>query len=67
MANVHGQLETPIEDLLERIRKALEDRNLSRVAKAVGLHENTVRAIASGKNKNPSFETLTRLSNYIFG
>lgn len=57
----------PIEDLLKRVRDALGDRNLSRVATATGLHENTVRAIANGKNKNPTFETLQRLSTYLFG
>lgn len=55
------------EDLLTRVRDALSDRNLSRVAAATGLHENTVRAIANGKNKNPTFETLQRLSTYLFG
>lgn len=54
-------------DLLTRIRDALGDRNLSRVAAATGLHENTVRAIANGKNTNPTFETLQRLSTYLFG
>jgi len=54
-------------DLLTRVRAALSDRNLARVSAAIGLHENTVRAIANGKNKNPNFETLQRLSAYLFG
>ena len=53
--------------LLEKISKALEDRNLTKVAMNCGLHENTVRAIASGKNKNPTYETLEKLHAYLFG
>jgi DNA-binding phage protein len=52
---------------LEKIRKALEDRNLAKVAAQTGLHENTVRAIASGKNTNPTLETIERLVKYLFG
>ena len=59
--------ETIVDDLLERIKKALADRNLARVAAATKLHENTVRAIAAGKNTNPTLETLNRLNTYLFG
>jgi transcriptional regulator with XRE-family HTH domain len=55
------------ETLLEKISKALSDRNLTKVAMNCGLHENTVRAIASGKNKNPTYETLEKLRAYLFG
>jgi hypothetical protein len=37
------------------------------VARIVGLHENTVRGIASGKNKNPAIETLELLADHLFG
>lgn len=56
-----------MDDPLEKIKKALADRNLARVAAATKLHENTVRAIAAGKNTNPTLETLNRLNTYLFG
>ena len=59
--------ETSTDDPLEKIKKALADRNLARVAAATQLHENTVRAIAAGKNTNPTLETLNRLNSYLFG
>jgi DNA-binding Xre family transcriptional regulator len=51
---------------LERIRRALADRNLAKVAAQTGLHENTIRAIAAGKNTNPTLQTLDKLIDYLF-
>jgi len=51
---------------MERIRRALADRNLTKVAIQTGLHENTIRAIASGKNTNPTLATLDKLIDYLF-
>ena len=59
--------ETIVDDPLEKIKKALSDRNLAKVAAATKLHENTVRAIAAGKNTNPTLETVNRLNSYLFG
>jgi transcriptional regulator with XRE-family HTH domain len=53
--------------LLDQVVAGLADRNLSQVAKNLGLHQNTVRLIASGKNKNPTLETLEQLADYLFG
>jgi DNA-binding Xre family transcriptional regulator len=53
-------------DTLERIRRALSDRNLAKVAAQTGLHENTIRAIAAGKNTNPTLQTLDKLIDYLF-
>ena len=50
---------------LERIRRMLADRNLAKVAAQTGLHENTIRAIASGKNINPTLTTLDKLIEYL--
>jgi len=50
---------------LERIRRMLSDRNLAKVAAQTGLHENTIRAIASGKNTNPTLATLDKLIEYL--
>jgi transcriptional regulator with XRE-family HTH domain len=55
-----------IENQLERIRMALDDRNLSKVAAATGLHENTVRNIAKGKGGMPTLVTIEKLADYLF-
>jgi hypothetical protein len=55
-----------IDEQLKRIRLALDDRNLSKVAAGSGLHENTVRYIASGKGETPTLATLEKLGNYLF-
>lgn len=61
------KLKRQYSDLLERVVAALADRSYSRVSKGVCLHENTIRAIAQGKNKNPSIDTLEILADYLFG
>lgn len=55
-----------MEEQLGRIRTALEDRNLSKVAAATGLHENTVRNIAKGRGEMPALATIEKLGNYLF-
>jgi len=55
-----------IEALREKVVNALADRSLAKVARIVGLHENTVRGIASGKNKKPAIETLETLADHLF-
>lgn len=50
---------------IKRIRALLADRNLAAVARKTSLHVNTVRAIASGLNKNPLPETIKKLSKYL--
>lgn len=55
-----------LDEQLARIRKALEDRNLSKVAEATGLHENTVRNIARGRGETPTLATIEKLGNYLF-
>lgn len=61
------QLQKQYEDLLEKVVTALSDRAFAKVAKSVGLHENTIRSIANGKNKKPAIETLETLADYLFG
>lgn len=53
-------------DPLERIKAALADRKMDKVAEATGLHENTIRAIANGTNKNPTLQTINKLTKYLF-
>lgn len=55
-----------MDEQLARIRAALDDRNLSKVATATGLHENTVRNIAKGRGEAPSLATIEKIGNYLF-
>lgn len=50
---------------LDEIRHELKDRRATTVARACGIHFQTVRRIRDGIIKNPSPETLTALSSYI--
>jgi transcriptional regulator with XRE-family HTH domain len=52
---------------LSKIREALMDRNLARVAEKTGIHANTLRNIRSGANTNPTLLTLQRISEYLAG
>lgn len=49
------------------IRKALGDKNLSKVANAVGLHVNTVRSLARNEDQSFSLQTIEKLEKYLFG
>jgi hypothetical protein len=61
-----GPVHEAIEARLVLIRKALEDRNLTKVAQSTGLHENTVRNIAKGRGGIPLLATIDKLSQYLF-
>ena len=50
---------------LEQIRTALADRKLKAVAQETGLHYHTVRRMVAEETPNPTWDTLTRLSNYL--
>ena len=50
---------------LEQIRAALQDRMPSKVAKATGLHYNTIRDVRSNAGANPAYTTLKALSDYL--
>jgi len=50
---------------LDEIKQALEDRKLVMVAKATGLHYNTIRAYALGEIQNPSHNAMVKLSEYL--
>ncbi len=52
---------------LDEIKRRLEDRNLSEVARRVGMNRQQVWLIAAGHNTNPSYETIKRLSDYLTG
>lgn len=50
---------------IEEIREGLKDRKLKEVSKRTGLHYNTVCAVANGKKKNPMYNVVESLSNYL--
>ena len=52
---------------LQEIRAALQDRVVEAVAAATGIHRNTVAAIKSGKNENPTYFVMRKLSEYLTG
>jgi transcriptional regulator with XRE-family HTH domain len=52
---------------LEQIRLKLQDRRTSSVAKATGIHPNTIRFIRNGKSQNPSFKVVAKLVEYLSG
>ena len=52
---------------LEQIRAALDDRNLEKVSENTGVHRNTLAAIRTGSNTNPTYVTMKALSDYLSG
>lgn len=52
---------------VEKIREYLKGKNIQQVSRDTGLHFNTVYAIANGKKKNPSYNVVLTLSNYLEG
>jgi transcriptional regulator with XRE-family HTH domain len=50
---------------LDEIIKKLGDRNLTKVSAECGLTRPFLSAIRSGKIKNPSYDTIVKLSNYL--
>lgn len=52
---------------LEEIKARLSDRNLTTISERTGLSYPTVCAIASGRQKNPSYRTIKKLTDYFAG
>lgn len=52
---------------LDQIKVLLADRRLDIVAKATNVHRNTLAAIRDGRNENPTYAILIRLSDYLSG
>jgi transcriptional regulator with XRE-family HTH domain len=50
---------------VDKIQVLLLDRRLDIIGGATGLHRNTLSAIRDGKNRNPSYETICKLSDYF--
>lgn len=50
---------------LDQIKWQLQDRKLDVVSRATEIHRNTLAAIRDGKNENPSYTVLRKLSDYF--
>lgn len=50
---------------LEALACLLKDRRIDHVADATGLSRITIASVRDGKQKNPSYETMKRLSDYF--
>jgi hypothetical protein len=52
---------------LEDIRGLLKDRRVSIVAKATGIHFNTIREVRDNQDANPTYRVMTKLIEYLEG
>jgi transcriptional regulator with XRE-family HTH domain len=52
---------------LAEVRSGLQDRVVEAVSAATGIHRNTIAAIKSGKNENPTYFVMRKLSDYLGG
>ena len=52
---------------LQQIKDALGDRSPMKVAKATGLHYQTIREVRDNPMANPTYKVLLALSNYLEG
>lgn len=50
---------------IEQIMKALQDRNLNEVSRQTGIHVVTLSRIKNGHHRNPRYETVVRLAEYL--
>ena len=50
---------------IKQIREELQRRNVSSVARALGMHRQQLWAIAKGITKNPVASTVERISDYL--
>lgn len=50
---------------IDQIKTQLKDRNIRAVARAVGLHENTIYRFLN--DRDPRWSTVEKLNNYLEG
>lgn len=50
---------------INEIREKLRDRNLRHVARAIGIHENSLYRLVKNEDANPSYETVRKIVNYL--
>lgn len=52
---------------LEEIKQKLSDRNLMEVSRRTGVSYRTIFGISNGTNKNPSYESVRAIVEYLSG
>jgi transcriptional regulator with XRE-family HTH domain len=52
---------------IEQIREKLKDKNLSEVGRRIGFTGAYLSAICRGVAKNPSYEMVKKISDYLEG
>lgn len=52
---------------LEEVSNLLQDRKISVISERLGICEATLRAIARGDNKNPTYAVYSKLVDYFKG
>lgn len=69
MTNSETQCAPPPVTLLslQDIRRKLQDRRLSVIARAVNIRHGTLIDIREGRTSNPSYDTVYRLCEYFSG
>ena len=50
---------------LKHISDGLQDRRLTVVSKATGVHWNTIRTIRDNPEANPTYQVMVKLSDYL--
>lgn len=50
---------------LDEIRNKLKDRNLSYVAREIGMSRQQLWAIIKGRNTNPTIKTMRKIQKYL--
>ena len=51
----------------DQVKEKLKDRVPGIVAKATGLHLNTIYKLKNGESIDPSYETMAKISEYFEG
>jgi len=50
---------------LRQIKDALDDRMLTKVADATGVHYNTLRELRNNPDANPTYKVMMAVSDYL--
>jgi hypothetical protein len=50
---------------LKQISDSLQDRRLTVISEATGVHWNTIRTIRDNPKANPTYQVMVKLSDYL--